>query len=808
MQLLLANGGKRFGRFRVLENDLAAMLLYNLALLDSSPSVPRRKPLKNYVWIAAVLGFASLWGCGKSARQYLDRGNELFAAGKYTDATLNYRNAIKKDPQMGEAQYRLGLALLREKKANEAYQALTAAVALDSRNNDAKVQLANLCLAAYVRDTRHPAALYKQAERLANDLSGPGGNRSEGQRLKGTLALIDNHPEAAVDAFREAVRLAPRNPEASLQLAQALLRDNQPEEGERMARQTIQSFPEYSPGYEVLYALYRTQQNWTKAEELLKLWAAKKPKESTPILQLAAFYYSQKHPDEGEKVLQTLLDRQTDFPQADLMVGDFHAMARNLDKALADYQRGASRDHPRKQIYDERVAGMLAAQGHNEEALKAADAIIAHDPSNVFARTLKVQLLDRMGGPQNLNAASIVAADLAKQAPGDAQVQTLAGQTFFMNGKLDQAYSYYQQAAKADPRSASPRLLLARLETSRKNYPAVLQQANAVLEIKPNDPTGRLFHVIGLAGTHDYARAKTEAEQLARDTKGAPQVQMQLGIIALGQGDYTKAEDYFRKLYKEGTFDTQPLAGLVNAYEGEHQPDRALQLMESEVQKSPDSLYKGTLLAVTEEAAGKTNQALAELEKQAAQHPTSADPFLRIAELQMKHGNLESALQALQRAQQLAPERPGWDGAIGTLQDQLGRKTEAIANYRKALAKTPDNPMVMNNLAFALAETGGSLSEAQDLVTAAIRKAPSVPQLQDTLAWVELKQHNPSAALPILERLTRSHPEEVNFLYHYVVALNDSGNSAAARKQAELALTKKPSPEIATALRNLLAQAK
>ena len=200
--------------------------------------------------------------------------------------------------------------------------------------------------------------------------------------------------------------------------------------------------------------------------------------------------------------------------------------------------------------------------------------------------------------------------------------------------------------------------------------------------------------------------------------------------------------------------------------------------------------------------------ALAELEKQAAQHPTSAEIQVRIAQLQMKHGHLEEALQALQRAQQIAPTAKGLDATIGNLQDQLGRKPEAMASYRKALAKTPDDPLLLNNLAFLLAESGGNLTEAQQMVSTAIRKAPDVAQLRDTLAWIQLKQHNDAAALQTLAKLTQDHPDDVTFRYHYAMALNDSGNRLAAKQEAETALTKKPSPETATALRNLLAQVK
>jgi tetratricopeptide (TPR) repeat protein len=804
-----ANAGNRFSRLKLRMMHFLPCYRRDLVVSQSmSPSYKGQRVGKS-VWVAAVvLGALCLFGCGKSARQYLDRGNQLFAARKYDDAILNYRNAIKKNSGSGEGYYRLGLALLKQGKLNDAYQALSNAVTLDPRNNPAKVDLANLSLAIYARDPKHPARLYKQAQAMADQLTAPGGNFAEGLRVKGVIALDDNHPGMAVDLFRQSSKLAPDNAETAVGLAQALFRDNQPEEGERTAREAVERHPQFVPAYETLYSYYGARQSWDKAEDLLKLWVAKNPKDSAPILRLAAFYYGRKQADEAEKILKTLTDRRADFPQADLLVGDFHGLTRHLEKALADYQRGESTDHERLQIYQERAAGVLAQLGRREEALKAADAIIAKDPKNLFARGLKVELLDEMGGAQNLNTAAAVAGDLAKEAPANPKVQLLAGQTLLMKGNADQAFKYFQEAAKADPQSPVPQMALARMELLKKNYPAVLQRANTVLAIRPRDPNARLFRVIGLTGTHAYVQAKAEAEQLASDTKDSPQVEMQLGIIALGQGRYSQAEEYFRKLYKEGSPDLQPLAGLVNTYEAEHQPERALELMQTEVKKAPESTGKATLLVATEEAAGKTDLALAELQKLAAQHPKSADLQIRIAQLQMKQGHLEEGLQAFERAQQLTPDGKGLDFAIGTAQDQLGRKPEAIASYRKALAKTPNNPLILNNLAFLLAETGSNLNEAQQMVSTAIRSAPQQPQLQDTLAWVEVKQHHEALALGILAALTKEHPDDVTFRYHYAVALMASGNRSAAKDQAETALSNKPPAEMATALRNLLAQAK
>src|SRR5580693_166892 len=179
------------------------------------------------IFAATVCAVAGLFlvACGKSATQYIDRGNQLYSSGQYGDAALNYRNAIKKTPGSGEAYYRLGLALLKQNQMGEAYQAFSRATTLSPTNMRAKVELASLALAIYARDPRHPAVLYKQAQSLDTELLAPGGNRVEGLHIKSALALIDNQSGTAVEAMREAVKIAPNSAEMEASLAQALLRD-------------------------------------------------------------------------------------------------------------------------------------------------------------------------------------------------------------------------------------------------------------------------------------------------------------------------------------------------------------------------------------------------------------------------------------------------------------------------------------------------------------------------------------------------------------------------------------------------------
>jgi tetratricopeptide (TPR) repeat protein len=760
--------------------------------------------LKTAVALAAAI---LTCGCGKSAQQYLDRGNQSFKAGKYEDASINYRNAIKKDGNSGEAHYRLALSLLRLNKAGEAYQELNRSVDLSPKNMQAKVDLANLCLAAYAQDPKHPASLYNRAKTMTDQLLAANANSVDGLRLQGTIAVLDRRLGDAITSYKRALQLSSGAPEVQTALAEALLRDNQPAEGEREAKEAIARHPQYGPAYDLLYSQYVIAHRWDDAESLLKLRISKNPKDARAVLQLAGFYFGRKNPEASEKLISTLVDRPSDFPQADLMAGDFHTLTRAWDKALADYQRGLSRDKTRETIYRERSAAVLATMGRRDEALKEVDAALAKDAKDVGARTLKVSILMEMGGAQNVSSAAELATDLAKDAPTNARIQMLTGQVALAKGELDTAAARFQQAARADSRSTAPHLALGRVYLLRKNYAAVLEQANAALAIQQNDPNARLMRISALTLTGAYGQAKSEAEQLSRDTSNPRQVQMQLGIIALAQRHYSEAESYFQKLYHQNEQDLHPLAGLVSTYLAQSMPDRALEVLEAEKKRSPESAGTEALIVSTAEASGKYDLALSELQNMAAKNPKSADVQIRIAELQKKQGNNAAALEALQHAQQLDPNRRGVAAAMANIQEQMGKPTEAIANYRKALAQNQDDVVALNNLAYLLSEHQGDLDEALRLASTGAKKAPGNPNLQDTLAWIQIKKGDAAAALPILSSITQKFPNDATFRYHYAVALLRKGDRTGAREQLQAALSKKPDQATETQIRTLLAQA-
>ncbi len=76
--------------------------------------------------VAALFGFAA--GCKKNPevakKKYLESGNEYMQQGKFQEARLQYRNALKLDPRFAEAYYQLAKADMSSSQWDEAFSNL------------------------------------------------------------------------------------------------------------------------------------------------------------------------------------------------------------------------------------------------------------------------------------------------------------------------------------------------------------------------------------------------------------------------------------------------------------------------------------------------------------------------------------------------------------------------------------------------------------------------------------------------------------------------------------------------------------
>jgi len=127
--------------------------------------------------------------------------------------------------------------------------------------------------------------------------------------------------------------------------------------------------------------------------------------------------------------------------------------------------------------------------------------------------------------------------------------------------------------------------------------------------------------------------------------------------------------------------------------------------------------------------------------------------------------------------------------------NEMGRKSEAQAlraemekEWRSVAARSPDDPVALNNLAWFLATHDDDSSEALKLAKRSVELAPEGYNL-DTLAWVEHLRGDHKAAWNAMQQaLAGRRSGTPEYLYHAGVILNALGNKAESRKYLERAV--------------------
>ena len=111
-------------------------------------------------------------------------------------------------------------------------------------------------------------------------------------------------------------------------------------------------------------------------------------------------------------------------------------------------------------------------------------------------------------------------------------------------------------------------------------------------------------------------------------------------------------------------------------------------------------------------------------------------------------------------------------------------KYDDAAKYLELLLKQkPHDPVALNNLAWVYQQQGND-AKAQALARQAYVLSPS-PQTADTLGWILTTGGNAQSGVALLRQASGDGASDPRILYHYAVALKDTGNKDEAKKQLE-----------------------
>lgn len=757
--------------------------------------------------LAAVLpGLACRQNPATARARYLERGNKSAAAGQFREASINYRKAIQADPNFGEAYYRLGLAEQAQGHIKDSYYAYSRVAQLQPDHVDARIKLAELLMSSYVRDSTRSEAVRAQIEKVLTEALSKKPDSVDGLRLRGELEMAAGNIPAAIEFLRKAQGIEPSNMAVILGLTQALFRNKQEAEAETLAKNYLGKHGGgAAPIYNLLYAYYtRTSRTAGQAEEIRKLQVTNNPDSPESLLQLADHYRSVSKKAEMDAVLRQYASRFASTPKARLKSGDFYAAAGQWEEALREYERGAAAEAGERGIYDKRAAQAMLSQGKRAEGMKRLDDLLARDPNDVEARGIRAVLLAEQSLGAELDRAIAEFRLVVEKEPDNALLRFQYGRACLRRGRLEEARAAFQKAAQQRERYLPPRLGLAQVALAMKQYRVALRHLDEVLAYDPGNPAVRILRAAASTGLGNFGEARGDLLRLLRETPGSVDVQLQLGLVAIGEKKYAEAVEIFRKLHQPGRTDLRPLEGLIEAYVGQQQSDTAIALLKGELEKTPNSGPLRWALASTALHAGDLDLAAEQYGVLLARNDRAADLHTRVADVYARKRDIESAIRHLERARALDPDDPSPLPLLGQLLAERGKMEEALGVYRRLLQLRPDDPFAMNNVAYLLVEMNRDLDEALKLAKVALQRVPQHPNISDTIGLIYLRRNMLDSALYIFNNLIGQQASNPAFRYHFALVLVSKGDRARARAELQAALAQNPSPGLEEKIRALM----
>jgi tetratricopeptide (TPR) repeat protein len=741
------------------------------------------------------------------AQRYVENGNKFFARGKYKEASLMYRNAMKQDARFGEAYYRLALTDMKLYAYGDAFRALLRTVELQPNNTDAKTKLADLYLLAALQDPKHAAESVDNASDLAAKLLKQDPKSFEGHRIKGRIAMLQRRDlPAAIVELQAANDSKPLQSEVVTPYFQALTASNRFPEAETLAYQMIAKDKTFSPMYDLLYLEYYRRNRPADSERVLKLKSANNPKSTRYMLELATFYIVTKRRPDADAIFKQMTEGK-DFPDGHLLVGDFYFFRlREFDHARAEYEAAINAYPKDKALYQKRLVELLAITGHSPEANQLLAGVIKDNPKDSDAIAMRAGLMLLTGNRDQIDQAAIDLQSLVTKAPDNPVLRFNLARALRAKGDVQQAILQLEAALKIRPDFMKARELLATLYLRTGDNPKALKAADDIIERDKNNVQGHLVRSAALMTEGERDQSRKELEFLVKTYPQNVEARYQVAYLDFVEKNYKAAAEEFGKLNQEYPKDHRGLVGVTETLAAENRMPDAIKEMEKAIQAEPDRRDLKLDLANFEVRAEQYDPAIAVYKGLLDKEPKNGDLLFRLAETYRRKGDLNASIEKFRESSQASPTEVRPLLQLALLMDGTGRQDQSQPIYEQVLKIQPDNPVALNNLAYLKAERGIDLDQAQTMAQRARQRSPNSPEIADTLGWIYIKRNLSEEAVRVFQDLVAKDPKNAKFHYHYGMALYEKGDKPSTKRELLMALQDNPSKDDEAKIRDLLAK--
>lgn len=213
-------------------------------------------------------------------------------------------------------------------------------------------------------------------------------------------------------------------------------------------------------------------------------------------------------------------------------------------------------------------------------------------------------------------------------------------------------------------------------------------------------------------------------------------------------------------------------------------------------EESPYSWNAAMAIGESLNALKRRDEAIAHFRALSERHKNRHEALVRVGDLLRAEEKFTEAAEAYDDAMARIDDPAGANWTLyyvrGIAHERAKQWDKAEQDFQQALTLQPDQPLVLNYLAYSWADQGVRLDEAHEMIERAVAQRPTDGYIVDSLGWVLYRKGRFEDAVRQLERAIELQPNDPVINDHLGDAYWQVGRRLEARFQWQRVLTLKP----------------
>ena len=621
------------------------------------------------------------------------RGLIAFNQERYSDARVDFEEALSREANYVPALFHLGVTHIRLGNTQQAEQYLRRHLTRSPDSVQTTYYLASL-LAETGRNT--------EARRLLEDATTRfNGQHAELTALRTQLAFATGDDQQGLALLAGMAESQPESAELQELLGVELLRRGERERGMATLRQVTATDHEPRQA-DVMIILSELQSgNHEEALAAAKNFQKKQPDSPEPWNFIGAALMGLGRIDEAREAFQTGLEIEPGHVSIGMNLGNMELQtgqreaARRAFSTIQEHNPGHARSAQRLAELDLQAGDPQGATQWLRQATEA-------QPQVLFPHLLLARIQMES---QQIQEALQTLEQAREYHPGNPQLLYALGDIQLTTQQFDQAVETLQAAVDQAPDNAGIYWALARAQAAMGDPAESAQSLMNLLELRPDHFQARGALARNLLGRNQLDQARTHLERLQDDHPDRPEVIALGGELALREGDAETAVAAYQTALAELPAVREWVLRLAEAQRTTGRDAAGMSTLQGWLNDHPDDVQVRHQLASWQIAVQEHDSALSAYKLILAERPDDVIALNNAAWL-LREQDTDQALEYAERARELTPDAAPVLDTLGVVLLHSGDTAQAVEVLNRAAALAPEATGIAYHLAQALHQHG------------------------------------------------------------------------------------------------------